>query len=90
MTDECYHRFVYDDEPYSIASIEGREGHGAGGRVAFEDLRDDRMAHRLRSRTGSGDVVGQQAAEPQHVESDLDRAEGCGRGAFADRKIRSA
>lgn len=23
MTDECYHRFLYEDEPYSIASVKG-------------------------------------------------------------------
>jgi aspartate aminotransferase len=26
MTDECYHRFVYDDKPYSIASTKGAKG----------------------------------------------------------------
>ena len=48
MTDECYCQFLYDSEPFSIASLPGREGDRAGGRIAFEDLRDDRMAHRLR------------------------------------------
>ena len=54
MTDECYHRFLYDGEPHSLAAIPGREGHGAGGRIAFEDLRDDRLAHRLRAGSGAG------------------------------------
>ena len=56
----------------------GREGDGAGGRVAFEDLRDDGLAHRLRPRSRSGDVGRDQAAEPLHVEPDLDLAEGGG------------
>ena len=29
--------------------VSGREGHGGGGRIAFEDLRDDRLAHRIRA-----------------------------------------
>ena len=49
MTDECYCKFLYDSEPFSIAVAAGREGHRAGGRIAVEDLRDDRLAHRLRA-----------------------------------------
>ena len=54
LTDECYCRFVYDGEPFSIASAAGREGHRAGGRLALEDLRHDRLAHRLRAHAGGG------------------------------------
>ena len=57
MTDECYCKFLYEGQPFSIASLAGREGERAGGRLAVEDVRDDRLAHRLRSRAG-GDCVG--------------------------------
>ena len=33
----------------------GREGNGAGGRIALEDVRDDGLAHRLRPGAGAGD-----------------------------------
>ena len=78
MTDECYCRFLYDSEPYSIASVKGAKDNGSRGRLALEDILHDRLAHRLRTRTGCRDVVDQQTAEPQHIESDFDRAEGCG------------
>ena len=53
MTDECYCHFLYDSQPFSIASLRGREGERAGGRVALEDLCHDRMAHRLRAGAGA-------------------------------------
>ena len=55
MTDECYCRFLYDSEPFSIAVAAGRQGYRAGGRFALEDLRHDRLAHRLRPGAGADD-----------------------------------
>ena len=55
MTDECYYRFLYEGEPFSIASREGCEGFGAGGGLVVENLLDDRLAHRLRTRSDGGD-----------------------------------
>ncbi len=81
MTDECYHRFLYDGEPYSMAAISGHEGNRDRGRVAFENLRDDRLAHRLRAGAGAGGRRDREAAKPLDVESDLDRAEGGDRSA---------
>ena len=81
MTDECYCRFLYDSEPFSIASLAGREGHRDRRRLALEDLRDDRLAHRLRPGARAGDRRHHQAAEPLDVEPDVDRAEGRRRGA---------
>ena len=49
----------------------GREGERAGGRIAFEDLCHDRMAHRLRAGAGADDRRHDEAAEPLHVESRL-------------------
>ena len=80
MTDECYCRFRVRRRAVLDCLYEGRERHRSGCRIAFEDIRDDRMAHRLRPRTRCRDGVYQQTAKPQHVEPDLDRAKGRGRG----------
>ena len=56
MTDECYDRFLYYERAVFAGVAAGREGNGGGGRIAFEDLCDDRLAHRLRA--GPGAVVG--------------------------------
>ena len=88
MTDECYCKFLYDSEPFSIASLPGREGDRAGGRIALEDLCDDRLAHRLRPGARSHRGRDDQAAEPLDVEPDLDLAEGRGRKRCAGRRSR--
>ena len=49
-----------------------REGDRAGGRLAFEDLRHDRLAHRLRPGARGHRRRHDQAAEPLHLEPDLD------------------
>ena len=48
MTDECYCHFLYDSEPFSIASDKSRKRHDSGCRVAFQDLRDDGLAYWVR------------------------------------------
>ena len=53
ITDECYDRFLYDGEPYRW--LTRAEGHGDRGGIAVEDIRDDRLAYRLRA--GSAAVV---------------------------------
>ena len=50
MTDECYCRFLYDGEPFSIASMPGAKENVAHRRIALEDLRHDRLARRVRAR----------------------------------------
>ena len=47
MTDECDHRFVYDDKPYSIAATKGAKDTVLVAVAFWEDLCDDRMAHRV-------------------------------------------
>ena len=78
MTDECYCQFLYDDKPFSIAAADGREGQRGGCRFAFEDLRDDRVAHRFCAGASADHQRHDEAAEPQHVEPDVDCAEGRG------------
>ena len=89
MTDECYCRFLYDSEPFSIASMPGAKEQRAGGRVALEDLCHDRLAHWIRAGACAGDRRHDEAAKPHHFEPDFDRAEGRDRGACAGRRIRS-
>ena len=76
MTDECYHRFLYDGRSVLDGGVSGDEGDRDRGGIAFEDLRDDRMAHRIRAGAGGGDRRDHEAAKPLDVESDFDRAEG--------------
>ena len=78
MTDECYCKFLYDSEPFSIASLPGLQGNRAGGGVAVQNLRHDGLAYRLRPRAGAHRYRHDQAAEPQHVQSHLHRPEGRG------------
>ena len=49
-------------------------------RLAVEDLCHDRLAAGLCAGSGAGDRGHAEAAEPVHFESDVDRAEGGGRG----------
>ena len=76
MTDECYCRFLYEGEPFSIASMPGRQGTRRSSGFAFEDLCHDRLAHRLRARAQASDRRHDEAAEPHHVESYVGLAEG--------------
>jgi aspartate aminotransferase len=49
MTDECYDKFVYAGEPFSIAAQPG-EGERPGCGIVVQDVLDDRLADRLRAR----------------------------------------
>jgi len=50
LTDECYSHFLYGGKPFSIASMPDAKSHGTGRRDGLKNLRDDRLAHRLRPR----------------------------------------
>ena len=81
MTDECYCKFLYDSEPFSIASMPG----------AKETVLVAGSLSKTYAMTGWRIGFGlcpavdhrrdEQAAEPLDFEPDLDRAEGRRRGA---------
>jgi aspartate aminotransferase len=81
MTDECYCHFLYDSEPFSIASLAGAKENVLVAGIAFEDLRHDGLAHRLRAGARARDRGHAEAAKPLHFQSDFHRAEGGGGGA---------
>ena len=81
MTDECYERFLYDSEPFSLASLpDAKETVVVAGSLSKTyAMTGWRMGFVLGSRgRGGGD---QQAAEPHHVESDVHHAESGDRSA---------
>ena len=90
MTDECYCKFLYDSEPFSIASLPGaKETVLVAGSLS-------KTYAMTGWRIGFGLVPGadrgrdDEAAEPLDVEPDLDRAEGGGRSAARSAGIGAA
>ena len=63
LADECYSHFIYNGDPFSIASVKGSKPNLVVAGSMSKDLRDDRMAARLCTRTGPADIRDQQAAK---------------------------
>ena len=78
MTDECYHRFLYDGEPYSMAAFPGMKETVivAGSLSKTYAMTGWRIG--LRAGAGGGDRRDHEAAEPLDFESEFDRAESGG------------
>ena len=83
FTDDIYEKLAYDGfKPATIVEVEPRlqDAHRDDERL-LQGLCDDRLAHRLRRRTVGADQGDGQAAEPVHLEHQLDRPGGGCRGA---------
>ena len=82
FTDDIYDKLVYGGfKPATIAA--GRAAAArphADGERRVQGLRDDRLAHRLRRRARRADQGDGQAAEPVHLQPQLDRPGRRGRG----------
>ena len=83
MSDECYVYLDYTGRPFSLGSLTGVQGFAAADGFAFQDLFHDRMASWICPGAEGRDRPTAEAAEPVHLESDLDCAEG--RAGRADR-----
>ena len=83
LTDDMYEHLLYTDEPFAtLAEVEPRplRAHAHHER-RLEDLRHDRLAHRLRRRSRAADQGDDHDPEPADVRRLHHRAMGLGRGA---------
>ena len=83
FTDDIYEKLAYDGfKPATIVAgrAEAARPHADDERL-LQGLCDDRLAHRLRRRAGGADQGDGQAAEPVHLEHQLDRPGRRGGGA---------
>ena len=75
MTDECYSHFTYGAaKPYSIASRRRFQTQPHRGRLALENICDDRLARRLRPGSQAADGRHDQDSEPVHLQPHVHRA----------------
>jgi aspartate aminotransferase len=81
MTDECYCRFLYDSEPFSIASVPGAKDTVIVAGSLSKTYAMTGLAHRLRPRSEARHRRHDEAPEPLHVQSDFDCAKGRRRSA---------
>ena len=76
MTDECYCKFLYDSEPFSIASLPGAKETVLVAGSLSKTYAMTGLAHRLRAGARAHRHRHDQTAKPFHVEPHFDFAEG--------------
>ena len=81
ISDECYVYLNYTGRLFSAGSVHEVKERLHHYWLAVEDLRDDRMAAGLCTRPGAPSQRHEQTAEPEHLESHVDCAEGGSGGA---------
>ena len=91
LADDIYEKIIYDGfEVHNIVTLcPGAQGAHAHRQRRVQDLRHDRLAHRLRPRPERCHRRRRQNPESKHVESDFHRPSRCFRGGTRSARSRS-